>query len=60
MVAFWTLEPQGIMLVYRMAGQFLSGALVPLWFMPSWLRGIAQWLPFQGMTFLSGLAPRWL
>lgn len=51
MVAFWTLELKGIMLVYGMVSQFLSGALVPLWFMPGWLRGIAQWLPFQGMDY---------
>jgi ABC-2 type transport system permease protein len=51
MVAFWTLELQGMMLVYYVAGQFLSGALVPLWFMPGWLRGTAQWLPFQGTTY---------
>ncbi|OIV37681.1 hypothetical protein BIV57_09760 [Mangrovactinospora gilvigrisea] len=51
MVAFWTLEIQGILMVYRMLSQFLAGALVPLWFMPGWLRGISQWLPFQGTTY---------
>ena len=51
MVAFWTLEIQGILMIYRMLTQFLAGALVPLWFMPGWLRGIAQGLPFQGTTY---------
>lgn len=51
LVAFWTLEIQGIMLIYLMVSRFLAGALVPLWFMPGWLRGIAQWLPFQGTTY---------
>jgi len=51
MVAFWTLEIQGILLIYLMISRFLAGALVPLWFMPGWLRDIAQWLPFQGTTY---------
>lgn len=37
MMAFWTLE--------------IGGALVPLWFMPSWLHAIASALPFQAATY---------
>jgi len=51
MAAFWTLEVGGSFLVYRMVSLFLSGALVPLWFMPSALRVAAELLPFQAVTY---------
>lgn len=51
MTAFWTLEAGGALLVYRAVVQFASGALVPLWFMPGWLRGGLEWLPFQAQVF---------
>jgi ABC-2 type transport system permease protein len=52
MVAFWTLETTGIFMIYRLVAQFLSGALVPLWFMPGPLRTAAQLLPFQATTYV--------
>ena len=51
MVAFWTVENTGIFMIYRVAAQFLSGALVPLWFMPTPLRVLAQVLPFQATAY---------
>ncbi|GAA4735738.1 ABC transporter permease [Phytohabitans rumicis] len=51
MVAFWTLETTGMFMIYRVAAQFLSGALVPLWFMPEPLRLVAQLLPFQATAY---------
>jgi viologen exporter family transport system permease protein len=51
MVTFWTLEVGGILMTYRMIQQFFSGALVPLWFMPGWLHGIASALPFQSAGY---------
>jgi len=51
MVAFWTVENTGIFMIYRIVAQFLSGALVPLWFMPGPLRVLAQVLPFQATTY---------
>ncbi|MBP2182930.1 ABC transporter permease [Amycolatopsis magusensis] len=51
MLAFWTLEVSGWFLVYRMVSLFLSGALVPLWFMPPALRVLAEVLPFQAITY---------
>lgn len=51
MVTFWTLEVGGILMTYRMVQQFFSGALVPLWFMPGWLHGIASALPFQSAGY---------
>jgi len=51
MVAFWTVENTGIFMIYRVVAQFLSGALVPLWFMPGPLRVLAQVLPFQATAY---------
>jgi ABC-type uncharacterized transport system permease subunit len=51
LVTFWTMEVSGIFIIYRMVAQFLSGALVPLWFMPGALRTVAQLLPFQAITY---------
>jgi ABC-type uncharacterized transport system permease subunit len=51
MVAFWTTEISGILIMYRTVQQFMAGTLVPLWFMPDWLRLSAQWLPFQSTTY---------
>jgi ABC-2 type transport system permease protein len=51
MVSFWTLETSGIFVIYAFVQQFLAGSLVPLWFMPEWLRLLAQWLPFQATTY---------
>lgn len=51
MTAFWTLEVGGALMVYRAVAQFASGALIPLWFMPAWLRGTLEHLPFQAQVF---------
>lgn len=52
LVAFWTVENTGIFMIYRVVAQFLSGALVPLWFMPGPLRALAQVLPFQATAYV--------
>lgn len=51
MVSFWTLESTGIDMVYGFTAQFLSGALLPLWFMPGSLRSVAEALPFQSTAY---------
>ncbi|MFF3377827.1 ABC transporter permease [Streptomyces sp. NPDC002680] len=52
MVAFWTLETNGMHMVYRFVAQFFSGALVPLWFMPGPVKAVAQVLPFQATNYV--------
>ncbi|MFI1018488.1 ABC transporter permease [Streptomyces sp. NPDC020965] len=51
MGAFWVIEIGGIYLIFRMVSQLLSGALVPLWFMPDWLAESVRFLPFHATTF---------
>lgn len=52
LVAFWTLEMTGFMMVYNLVGGFATGALVPLWFMPDMLRQFVQLLPFQSIVYI--------
>lgn len=52
LVSFWTLELTGFQAMYRLIGNFATGALIPLWFMPDLVRIIVQLLPFQAMAFL--------
>lgn len=52
LVAFWTLEMTGFMMVYNLVGGFATGALVPLWFMPDALRQVIQLLPFQSIVYV--------
>lgn len=52
LVSFWTLEMTGFEMMYRLIGNFATGALVPLWFMPDALRAIIQVLPFQAIVFV--------
>jgi ABC-2 type transport system permease protein len=51
LVAFWTLETSGAFMVYRFTAQFFSGSLVPLFFMPGPVRGLAEALPFQATAY---------
>ncbi|CAI9402463.1 ABC transporter permease [Aestuariimicrobium sp. T2.26MG-19.2B] len=51
MVAFWTTDTRGPFYVYRAVASFASGALVPLWFMPDWLRPTLEALPFALQVF---------
>ena len=52
MLAFWTHNGWGIVHARMALTQLFSGALVPLPFMPEWLRSWAEALPFQGMVYL--------
>ncbi len=51
-VSFWTLEMTGFQMIYTLVGNFATGALVPLWFMPEALRAVIQVLPFQAIAFV--------
>jgi viologen exporter family transport system permease protein len=51
LTSFWTLEVGGLSMTFEAVRSFLSGAIVPLWFMPSWLRVAAGLLPFQAATY---------
>jgi ABC-2 type transport system permease protein len=52
LTSFWTIEIFGFVNIYRLVSAFFGGALLPLWFFPSQLRAVADWLPFQSMLFV--------
>ena len=52
MIAFWTLETDGLTMLYVLVSSFLSGALVPVSVFPGGLRTLVQWLPFQATTYV--------
>lgn len=52
LAAFWTLEITAFNMIFEFLSLFLPGGLVPLWFLPPWMRRIAEWLPFQSLAHL--------
>ena len=51
LASFWTLEVGGLGMMFAVVRTFMSGAILPLWFMPGWLRGVAELLPFQAAAY---------
>jgi ABC-2 type transport system permease protein len=51
LTSFWTMEVGGIGMAFFIVRTFMSGAVLPLWFMPGWLQVIATALPFQAATY---------
>jgi ABC-type uncharacterized transport system permease subunit len=52
MVAFWTMEMDGMVMLYTLVSSFLSGALVPVSAFPDGLRSVVESLPFQSTTYV--------
>lgn len=50
LVTFWTLRGLGVMWSQEAVLQILSGTIVPLAFMPGWLRLVAEVLPMRGIV----------
>lgn len=51
MLGFWTLSTSGIRFLMFSVLSFVSGQMIPLWFIPGALRTALEWLPFQGMAY---------
>ncbi len=51
LTSFWTLEVGGLGMMFSVVRTFMSGAVLPLWFMPGWLQATAGALPFQAATY---------
>jgi ABC-2 type transport system permease protein len=52
LAAFWTLEIEGLTMLYRLVSQFFTGTMVPLTFFPGPLRLVADLLPFKYLGFV--------
>jgi ABC-2 type transport system permease protein len=50
LIAFWTLETEGLGMLYTLVASFLSGALVPLDAFPTAVRVCLRFLPFSSTT----------
>lgn len=48
-LAFFTISPQGLRMMFTSMVEFLSGAIIPLPFMPTGVRRFLELLPFAGM-----------
>lgn len=51
LLSFWVEDTFGIRLLYRRALMILGGMLIPLEAYPTWLRQIAEALPFQYLVY---------
>jgi ABC-2 type transport system permease protein len=47
LACFWTVVNFQLVIMYEIVQNVLAGALVPLWFFPSWFATFDRWLPFQ-------------
>lgn len=51
MLAFWFVNIWSIVTIKNVFVNVLSGSMIPLWFMPEWLRGVIDWTPFSSIYF---------
>jgi ABC-2 type transport system permease protein len=49
LTAFWLLDVRGLLTVYMVGSNVLSGLIVPVAFFPGWLRAVAHATPFPWM-----------
>ncbi len=49
--SFWLFSVWGIMTIKNVIVKILSGTLLPIWFMPSVMRKIITWTPFEAIYF---------
>lgn len=50
--AFWLIDIEGMRSIVGIAGSFLAGVTIPVWFMPGPLQIVVELLPFQAIHFL--------
>jgi ABC-2 type transport system permease protein len=49
LAAFWILDVRGVLTLYTVGSNVLSGLIVPVAFFPGWLRAVAYATPFPSM-----------
>ncbi len=49
--SFWLLNVWSIVTIKNVFVNVLSGSMIPLWFMPDWMSGIMNFLPFSSIYF---------
>jgi ABC-2 type transport system permease protein len=52
LIALWTVQFDEAEQLFGIANSLLSGAFIPLYYLPAWVGAIAVWLPFAGIYFV--------
>lgn len=50
-LGFWIVNVWSISTIKNVFVNVLSGAMLPLWFMPDWMQGVLAWTPFSSIYF---------
>jgi len=50
LTAFWLLDVRGVLSVYLVGSNVLSGLIVPIGFFPEWLQAVARATPFPALV----------
>ena len=51
MTSFWLINIWSLATLKNVCINILSGAMIPLWFMPDWMGGLIKWTPFSSVFF---------
>lgn len=51
MLSFWLINVWSIITIKNVFINVLSGSMIPLWFMPDWMRGVLRFTPFSSIYF---------
>lgn len=51
MTAFWLINIWSLVTIKNVFVNVLSGSMIPLWFMPDWMRGVLDFTPFASIYF---------
>lgn len=51
MTSFWLINIWSLLTIKNVFVNVLSGAMIPLWFMPEWMSGILNFTPFSSIYF---------
>lgn len=50
-LSFWVINTWSLRTIKNVFVNLLSGATIPLWFLPEWMQGIIRWTPFSSIYF---------
>lgn len=51
MLSFWLINVWSIVTIKNVFINVLSGSMIPLWFMPDWMKGVIRFTPFSSIYF---------
>ena len=51
MTSFWLINIWSLITIKDVFVNILSGKMIPLWFMPVWMKGVLKYTPFETIYF---------